>query len=115
MREQQAEWKRKCGDAWSNPLDLVFTNEVGRNLCTTTVWKRFKRIAVAIGAGDSRFHDLRHSFATLSIEAGSDVKTISESLGHATTAFTMDVYGHTSEKMQQEHAQKLQAHISKLL
>ena len=115
VREQQAEWKRKCGDAWSNPLDLVFTNEVGRNLCTTTVWKRFKRIAVAIGAGDSRFHDLRHSFATLSIEAGSDVKTISESLGHATTAFTMDVYGHTSEKMQQEHAQKLQAHISKLL
>ena len=115
VREQQSEWKRKCGGAWDNPYNLVFTNETGKNLCTTTVWKRFKRIAVAIGAEESRFHDLRHSFATLSIEAGSDIKTVSESLGHATTAFTMDVYGHTSERMQQEHAQKLQAHISSLL
>lgn len=81
----------------------------------TNVWKRFKRIAVSIGSEKSRFHDLRHSFATLSIEAGSDIKTVSESLGHATTAFTMDVYGHTSERMQQEQAQKLQAHISSLL
>lgn len=115
VKRRQAEWKLKCGAAWSNPHNLVFTNEAGRNLATTTVWKRFKKIARSIGVGDSRFHDLRHTFATLSIEAGNDIKTISESLGHATTAFTMDVYSHVSEKMQRDNAQRMQEHLQAIM
>lgn len=115
VKEKQEMWERKCGDAWDNYRNLVFTNEVGRNLATTTVWKRFKRIAIAIGSEESRFHDLRHTFATLSIEAGNDIKTISASLGHSTVAMTMDVYGHVSEKMQRDNAQRMQEHVSNIL
>jgi integrase len=49
-------------------------------------------VADSIGLGDVRFHDLRHAFATTSILAGVNVKAVSEALGHASTAFTMDVY-----------------------
>lgn len=70
VKEQQLEWRRKCGQAWSNPYGLVFTNEVGRNLPTTTVWKWFKRIAVDVGVEKSRFHDLRHPFTVESLRAG---------------------------------------------
>lgn len=45
-------------------------------------------------------------FATLSLENDTDVKTVSEALGHATTAFTMDVYGHVSEAMQRDTSDK---------
>ncbi len=114
VKEQQAEWRRRSGQVWNNPYDLVFTNEVGRNLSTTTVWKRFKRIAIDVGAEKSRFHDLRHTYATLAITAGVDIKTISETLGHATVAFTMDVYGHVSTEMRRKGAQTMQAYMSKL-
>ena len=115
VKRRQYEWRLRSGAEWSNPNNLVFTNECGRNLATTTVWKHFKKIAQSIGVGDSRFHDLRHTFATLSIEAGNDIKTISESLGHATTAFTMDVYSHVSEKMQRDNAQRMQEHLQAII
>ena len=58
-----------------------------------------------------RFHDLRHSFATISLENGDDVKTVSENLGHATVAFTMDVYAHVTEAMKKRSGDRMQEFI----
>ena len=54
------------------------------------------------------FHDLRHSFAVTSLQAGDDIKTVQANLGHATAAFTLDVYGHVSEKMRRDSATRMQ-------
>jgi len=117
MRVKQAQEQQKaaCSEGWDNPHNLVFTDARGKHICTNTLYMNFKRVVRKMGMPDVRFHDLRHTFATLSIEAGNDIKTISTSLGHATTAFTMDVYGHVSDKMQRESAQRMQAYLSNLL
>ena len=53
------------------------------------------------GLPQIRFHDLRHSFATLSLEQGMDIKTISHMLGHTDAGFTMNTYMHVTDTMQQ--------------
>ncbi len=57
---------------------------------------------------------MRPTFATLSIQNGTDIKTISETLGHATTAFTMDVYGHVSDQMQRNASARMEQFIQSL-
>ena len=96
------EWQLKCYGAWSNPLNLVFTNEVGRNLSAQTVYLHFKKLAQSIGLPSARFHDLRHSYAVVALQAGDDVKTVQETLGHHTAAFTLDIYGHVTEQMRRQ-------------
>ena len=93
---------------------LVFTNETGEHLNIVTLYKQFKKIAAQIGAPDARIHDLRHTFAVNSLQCGDDYKTVQGALGHATAAFTLDVYGHVSERMMQEHADRQQAYIKSL-
>ena len=90
--------------AWSNPWNLVFTNEFGAHLCHFTVYHHFKDIVREIGMDWLRFHDLRHSYAVIAIESGDDIKTVQANLGHATASFTLDVYGHVSQKMRQASA-----------
>lgn len=51
-----------------------------------------------------RFHDLRHSFATLSFEQGMDIKTVSHMLGHTDAGFTMNTYMHVTDSMQKNVA-----------
>ena len=67
-----------------------------------------------IGAGDRCVHDLRHTYAVLSLQNGDGVKTVQGNLGHATAAFTLDVYGHVSERMKDESAARMQAYIEKM-
>ena len=55
-----------------------------------------------------------HSYATLALQNGVDVKTVSSNLGHATTAFTMDRYGHVTETMMKDSADKMQRFIESL-
>ena len=71
--------------------------------------KHAKKVLASIGMEQSVMHDLRHSFAVLGIQAGDDFKTISENLGHSTVAFTMDRYGHLTDKMRDESSKKMQA------
>jgi len=104
---RQKAMKLKAGQAWNNPNDLVFTNEVGKHLAHVTVYKHFKRIVRSIGMDDTRFHDLRHSYAVAALQSGDDVKSVQEALGHHTAAFTMDVYGHVTDKMRRESAERM--------
>lgn len=121
-RAQQVQERFKAGDIWEGFKDtkeqktaLVFTSPVGGPLNPKVVYLHYKKIAARIGAPESRVHDLRHTYAVLSLQNGDDVKTVQENLGHATAAFTLDVYGHVSEKMKEESARRQQAYIDNLL
>lgn len=110
VKRQQLENRLRYGECWQNS-GFVFTDELGRHLKHQTVYLDFKQIMVQIGSPNTRFHDLRHSYAVASIKSGDDIKTVQENLGHATAAFTLDVYGHVTEKMKQESAARMEQFI----
>ena len=114
LREEKR-WQEQmqilAGSAWDNSWNLVFTNELGRHLVHFTVYKHFKEIVREIGMPKERFHDLRHSYAVVSIENGDDMKTVQTNLGHATSSFTLDVYGHVSQRMHQQSAERMERFI----
>lgn len=113
-RNLQLQNRLKAGSAWDNEWNLVFTNKLGRHYAINSYYRKFKRIVTEIGRPDARPHDLRHTCATAAIAAGADIKSVQELMGHATAAFTLDKYGHTSEKMKQDTADRLQAYYSSL-
>ena len=94
---------------------LVFTNELEEHLIHLTVYKDFKRIVSDIGMPNVRFHDLRHSYAVAAIESGDDIKTVQTNLGHATASFTLDVYGHASQKKRQQSADRMERYIKSVI
>lgn len=106
----QAEWKLKAGQLWGDG-DFVFTDEIGNHLARQSVYRSFKRVAESIGVPETRFHDLRHSYAVAALRSGDDVKTVQETLGHHTAAFTLDVYGHVTDQMRSEAAARMEAYI----
>ena len=115
---EQAEQCFMVGDLWEGwnsaeerKTALVFTSAIGKNLHPQTVYSHYKKLAAQIGVPESRVHDLRHTFAVLSLQNGDDVKTVQSNLGHATAAFTLDVYGHVSEKMKNDSAARMEAYI----
>jgi len=113
-RVKQLENRLKAGPIWSNPDDLVFTDESGTHYATHTFYKRFKAIAASIGRPDARPHDLRHTAATVAIASGADVKSVQELLGHATASFTLNVYAHTSEQMMKDTAARVQSYYDNM-
>ena len=82
--------------------DLVFPSIEGRPLDPCVLTHNFARIAKRAGLSGVRFHDLRHTFASLMLLRGAKPKVISEALGHSSVAFTMDVYSHIIEGMQED-------------
>ena len=70
------------------------------------------KILKAIGAEHIRFHDLRHTFATLSLKSGVDVKTLSGALGHYSAGFTLNTYTHATAQMKQDAANTIGGVIS---
>ena len=84
------------------PDDLVFAKVEGKPLDPALLSHNFARIVKRAGLENVRFHDLRHTFASLMLLRGARSKVISEALGHSSVAFTMDVYSHIIEGMQQD-------------
>lgn len=102
--------RTKAGELWQE-TGLIFTNEVGSRLSYRTAYDCFKRVVAKIGAPDTRFHDLRHTYAVMAIQSGDDIKTVQENLGHATASFTLDVYGHVTAQMKQASADRMEKFI----
>ena len=75
------------------------------------VTRKLHRIQERAGVQQIRFHDLRHTFATLTLEAGVDVKTVSHMLGHTDAGFTMNTYMHVTDDMQKKAADKMKTLI----
>ncbi len=82
--------------------DLIFTNYNEEPVDPSMLSHEFARIVKRSGLEHLRFHDLRHTFASLAMLRGAKPKVISEALGHSSVAFTMDVYSHIIEGMQSE-------------
>lgn len=106
----QLEDRLRAGTMWQHS-NLVFTDEIGQHITKPTLYRAFKKAAASIGRPDARFHDLRHSYAVAAIRSGDDIKTVQGNLGHATAAFTLDVYGHVTDQMKQESAARMEAFI----
>ncbi len=92
-RRQQEDLQRTAGDAWQDN-DLVFCNRHGGfiNPDTLRVW--FKESLEDAGLPSMRFHDLRHSAATLLLAMGVHVKVVQELLGHSNVLITLNTYSH---------------------
>lgn len=114
QKARQAEQQLKMGQLWENS-GMVFTNETGGYLSYRTVYDCFKRVVAQMGTPSTRFHDLRHTFAVASLRAGDDIKTVQGNLGHHTAAFTLDVYGHVTEQMKKDSAQRMEGFIKGVL
>lgn len=106
-RIRQNEERLKLGAAWED-LDLVFANEVGRPVERQNLQRRsFEPLLKRAKLRPIRFHDLRHSAATLLLTEGVHPKVVQERLGHATISVTLDIYSHVLPSMQREAAAKL--------
>ena len=103
-----------AGMEWHNDNDLVFTNAHGGNLAIFTFYNSLKKVFTGIGRPDARPHDLRHTAATVAIASGADIKSVQSMLGHATASFTLNVYAHTSEKMMEDTAARVQNYYDQL-
>ncbi|HEY0406042.1 MAG TPA: site-specific integrase, partial [Pyrinomonadaceae bacterium] len=109
-RAQQREHKLKMGRHYQDH-DLVFATPLGTPINARMLSVRMHKEALTKAelSTDFRLYDLRHSWVTLSILAGSDIKTVSQQAGHASTAFTMDNYGHVLPEMRESALDRFEA------
>jgi len=89
--------------------DLVFRTESGQPINADHLAKHFRSILDLAGLPRIRLYDLPHSAATIALAAGVSPKVVSEQLGHASTAFTLDTYAHVLPHMQDEAAARVEA------
>lgn len=113
-RRQQAEWQLAAGALWQNDRGLVFTDQLGDHLKHNTIRKHFKAAVSSIGLAETRFHDLRHSYAINALQNGDSPKEVQEQLGHYSSAFTLDVYAEVSETMRLESQERMERYIKQV-
>ena len=106
-RAEQGKMRLALGDKW-NGSENIFTTYDGRIMNPTTGPKWFSEFLRKHGFPHIRFHDLRHTFATLLISYNVDVKTVSHKLGHASTSTTMNFYVHNLESTDKASAELLE-------
>ena len=98
----------RAGSLWEEN-GLIFASETGEPLDRRgTVKYQFKKLLKYAGLPDIRFHDLRHTCATLLLGRNVNPKIVSEMLGHATIAITLDTYSHVLPNMQNEAAKAME-------
>jgi len=97
-RRRQLEERLSAGEAWQDN-DLVFCNEDGSALHPSRFTRRFVTACERAGVPKIRLHDLRHTWATLALQAGIHPKVVSERPGHATTGITLDIYSHVQPEL----------------
>jgi integrase len=106
-RARQASERLVAGELWHNDRGFFFTREDGTPVHPDTFSEWFERQAQAAGLPRIRLHDLRHTYATLSLKAGVPSKVVSARLGHASTGITEDIYQHVTPQMQEEAAARV--------
>lgn len=106
-QQAQARERADVGDAWQEH-DLVFPSSVGTPMSARNLQRHFKTVLAAAGLPATiRFHDLRHSCATLLIAQGVHQRVVMEILGHSQISLTMNTYAHVLPETQREAAVKL--------
>jgi len=105
LRERlfQADWHDR---------DLIFTNALGGPIDPSKLYKIFRQILDAAGLPQIRFHDLRHTAASLMLSQGIHPKIVQERLGHSSINITLDTYSHIIPTLQQNAAGQIEAILS---
>jgi len=95
-----------------NDNDLVFANEAGEAMNYSNMVNRYyKKALKAAGIPQIRFHDLRHTYASLLLAQGENIKYVQNQLGHSSPTVTLNVYAHLMKKENQEAACRLEDNI----
>jgi len=113
QQETQDLERSAWGPAW-NDAGLVFTREDGRPLRPEYATRHFQALAERSGLPAIRLHDLRHTNASLALEAGVEMKVVSERLGHSQISVTADLYTHVSNTVGRAAAEKSQGRWRRL-
>jgi integrase len=108
--EQQRLMRLRAGNRWIEN-GLIFTNSKGGPLCPSHMTRVFKQL-LPTGFPRIRFHDLRHTAATIMINNNLPVTPVSKQLGHARKSTTYDMYVHSTDKLQFEAAELLDSLIT---
>lgn len=107
-RKRQAAERLAWGEAYHDK-DLVFAREDGSMERPDRVSRHFKQLASAAGLPPIKLHGGRHTAASLALEAGVALKTVSDQLGHSTTSITADLYTHVSKVVRDDAAERVAA------
>jgi integrase len=109
-KKRQLEERIRLAELWQDQ-GLIFPNETSRPLNSSNLRNRyFKRIKTRAEAReDLRFHDLRHTCATLLLSEGVNAKIVSELLGHASITITLNTYSHVLPDVQESAADAMEA------
>ncbi len=108
LQDHHLRWlERKAAAPEWHDNDLIIATRVGTPINPANVRRSFDQLVQQTGLRRIRVHDLRHTSATLLLRAGVPAKIVSERLGHATTAITLDLYSHVLPDMQNQAAEAM--------
>ncbi len=103
---ERERYNESINDLWKE-MDMVFPSTIGTPIDPTNLLKKFRQLLKRVGLPKFRFHDLRHTSASLMLNNGVDVLVASRRLGHSRPSITLDVYGHLLSSMQDSVASKM--------
>jgi integrase len=112
LKKIQNENKLFFGPDYNNKHNLVFAKANGERLYPNTATKRFSNLVKKLNFENVRLHDLRHSHATLMLQAGVHPKVVQERLGHATITTTLNTYSHVIPTLQEESVKKYKKYMN---
>lgn len=112
-KKQQMEWFLQRGINKMSSNELVFLWEDGRLARPEYLAHHFSKLAKKNGYDGITFHKMRHSFATMLLENGEEIKTIQEFLGHSSSEITADIYAHVADKLKERARNKLNGFTKK--
>lgn len=104
--EEQEDYKKVVGEKWEEN-DLIFPSKFGTPLHHANMFREYKELLRETGLPLIRFHDLRHTAATLLLQQGVHPKIVQERLGHADISMTLNTYSHVLPSMQEDAALKM--------
>lgn len=111
-RREQAEERLKVGSCWMHP-DLVFTTPIGTPICPSNLRSNsFARVLKRAECPRIRFHDLRHTAATLMLSQGVQARVLQDVLGHSDIRMTLGTYSHVLREQKQEAARKVDTFLA---
>ncbi len=108
--ERQRLQRIEAGNKWIDN-DLIFTNNKGGPICASHMVRVFKQL-LPLGLPGIRFHDLRHSAASIMINNGIPATAVASLLGHSKTSTTLNTYSHSTDKLQRDAAALIASRIT---
>ncbi len=103
---ERERYNESINDLWKE-MDMVFPSTIGTPIDPTNLLMKFRQLLKKAGLSRIRFHDLRHTSASLMLNNGVDVLVASRRLGHSKPSITLDVYGHLLSSVQDSVASKM--------